>query len=37
MSWDIKLNENSKIIELIYSGIVTPIELKDALGAAATL
>jgi hypothetical protein len=37
MAWNVKYNSDTKIIELTYSGLVSPIELKDALSAALSL
>ncbi|MFA6979105.1 MAG: hypothetical protein WC209_07240 [Ignavibacteriaceae bacterium] len=37
MSWDIKLITEPKIIKLIYSGTVTPDQLKEALTSCVTL
>lgn len=37
MSWDIKLINEPKIKKLIYSGTITPDQLKEALTACITL
>jgi len=37
MAWNIKYNCDHKIIEITYSGIVSPSELNDALAAAMSL